>query len=289
MGVDAAARSRSASAPSMTDCARSSSSDASSRSRGERSLLKFNGCERRPCDLGLARERDHAPRRLGPSGRRKALHPRWWLVGDRTGSDAVGGRDQGHGRLARVQHQPPLGTVLGRRRRPAGALRHARRPPAHRGARRFLGRRARRRAGRHAGRRPHRGQLRTDSPAGRLAFHVAHGHRRRVAARRRRSRSRRARRSPSASKSNRPSWRARRWCHEHIRATLRPLLRGVRSRRHLQALARQDDHRGRRPPLLHDHDEPPPAAHQRLVRRARDACTARTSSSATSSTRWSSA
>ena len=52
------------------------------------------------------------------------------------------------------------------------------------------------------------------------------------------------------------------------RAPVRPLPRGLRRRRRVQALAGQDDHRVRRPPLLHDHDEPPPAAHQRLVRRA---------------------
>ena len=55
---------------------------------------------------------------------------------------------------------------------------------------------------------------------------------------------------------------------DHARAPLRPQLRGLRGRRHLPALAGQDDHRVRRPPLLHDHHEPPPAAHQRLVRRA---------------------
>ena len=46
--------------------------------------------------------------------------------------------------------------------------------------------------------------------------------------------------------------------------------RGLRARRHLPALAGQDDHRGRRPPLLHADDEPPPPAHERVVRRARD-------------------
>src|SRR3954447_10867302 len=50
------------------------------------------------------------------------------------------------------------------------------------------------------------------------------------------------------------------------RPPLRPLPRGVRGRRRVQALAGEDDHRGRRPPLLPDHDEPPPAAHQRRVR-----------------------
>src|SRR5215211_6014052 len=49
------------------------------------------------------------------------------------------------------------------------------------------------------------------------------------------------------------------------RAPLRALPRGVRGRRHLQALAGQDGHRGGRPPLLPHHDEPPPAAHQRRL------------------------
>ena len=65
---------------------------------------------------------------------------------------------------------------------------------------------------------------------------------------------------------------------------VRPLPRGLRPRRHLPALARQDDHRVRRPSLLHDHDEPPPAAHQRVVRRSTRRCRARTSWWATSST-----
>ena len=52
------------------------------------------------------------------------------------------------------------------------------------------------------------------------------------------------------------------------RPPLRPLPRGVRGRRRLQALARQDGDRGRRPPLLPDHDEPPSAAHQRRLRGA---------------------
>ena len=52
------------------------------------------------------------------------------------------------------------------------------------------------------------------------------------------------------------------------RPPLRPLPRGVRGRRRLQALARQDGDRGRRPPLLPHHDEPPPAAHQRRLRGA---------------------
>ena len=52
------------------------------------------------------------------------------------------------------------------------------------------------------------------------------------------------------------------------RPPLRPLPRGVRGRRGLQALAGQDRDRGRRPPVLPDHDEPPPAAHQRRLRGA---------------------
>ncbi len=55
-----------------------------------------------------------------------------------------------------------------------------------------------------------------------------------------------------------------------LRPALRPVLRGLRARRRLPPLAGQDDHRVRRPPLLHDHDEPPSPAHQRVVRRARD-------------------
>ena len=47
---------------------------------------------------------------------------------------------------------------------------------------------------------------------------------------------------------------------------LRALPRGVRGRRRLQALAREDGDRGGRPPVLPDHDEPPPAAHQRRLR-----------------------
>ena len=57
--------------------------------------------------------------------------------------------------------------------------------------------------------------------------------------------------------------------HDDLRPTVRALLRGLRGRRRLPPLAGQDDHRVRRPPVLHDHHEPPPAAHQRLVRRAR--------------------
>ncbi len=52
------------------------------------------------------------------------------------------------------------------------------------------------------------------------------------------------------------------------RPPLRPLPRGVRGRRRLQALAGEDRHRVRRPPVLPDHDEPPPAAHQRRLRGA---------------------
>ena len=63
-----------------------------------------------------------------------------------------------------------------------------------------------------------------------------------------------------------------RWDVTSTRARrLRPLLRGVRARRHLPPLAGQDDHRGRRSPLLHDHDEPPPPAHRRSLRRDGDA------------------
>ena len=47
---------------------------------------------------------------------------------------------------------------------------------------------------------------------------------------------------------------------------VRPLPRGVRGRRDLQALAGEDRDRGRRPPLLPDHDEPPPAAPERRLR-----------------------
>ena len=50
------------------------------------------------------------------------------------------------------------------------------------------------------------------------------------------------------------------------RPPVRPLPGGVRGRRRLQALAREDRDRVRRPPLLPDHDEPPPAAPQRRVR-----------------------
>ena len=63
------------------------------------------------------------------------------------------------------------------------------------------------------------------------------------------------------------------------RAPLRPLPRGVRGRRDLQALAGQDGHRGGRPPVLPADHEPPPAAHQRRLRRATPS-RARTSSSA---------
>src|SRR3954468_4406869 len=47
---------------------------------------------------------------------------------------------------------------------------------------------------------------------------------------------------------------------------LRALSRGVRGRRRLQALARQDGDRGRRPPVLPHHHEPPSAPHQRRLR-----------------------
>ena len=89
-------------------------------------------------------------------------------------------------------------------------------------------------------------------------------------------------RAPSTTGAGRPV--ATVGSHDHPRATVRSLPRGLRGRRRVQALAGQDDHRVRRPSVLHDHDEPPSAAHQRLVRRAR-ACRAATSSSATSSTR----
>ena len=69
---------------------------------------------------------------------------------------------------------------------------------------------------------------------------------------------RRSHREPD-SPPTRPSAKLR-------RPLLRPLPRGVRGRRRLQALAGEDRHRGRRPPLLPDHDEPPSAAHQRRVR-----------------------
>src|SRR6476619_2060559 len=38
--------------------------------------------------------------------------------------------------------------------------------------------------------------------------------------------------------------------HDDVRPPLRPLLRGLRGGRHLQALAGQDHHRVRRPPVL---------------------------------------
>ena len=49
-------------------------------------------------------------------------------------------------------------------------------------------------------------------------------------------------------------------------ARVRALPGGVRGRGGLQALAREDDHRGRGPPLLPADHEPPPAAHQRRLR-----------------------
>src|SRR6478735_10042050 len=52
------------------------------------------------------------------------------------------------------------------------------------------------------------------------------------------------------------------------RAPVRPLPRGVRGRRGLQALAGQDGHRGGRSPVLPADHEPPPAAHQRRLRGA---------------------
>src|SRR3954469_21920655 len=52
------------------------------------------------------------------------------------------------------------------------------------------------------------------------------------------------------------------------RASVWALPRGVRGRRRLQALAGEDGHRVRRPPVLPADDEPPPAAHQRRLRGA---------------------
>ena len=46
---------------------------------------------------------------------------------------------------------------------------------------------------------------------------------------------------------------------------VRPLPRGVRGRRRVQALAGQDRDRGGRPPVLPADHEPPPAAHQRRL------------------------
>src|SRR6266436_4167538 len=45
------------------------------------------------------------------------------------------------------------------------------------------------------------------------------------------------------------------WRHDRARTALRAVLRGLRARRRVQALAGQDHHRVRRPSLLHDHDE----------------------------------
>ena len=70
-----------------------------------------------------------------------------------------------------------------------------------------------------------------------------------------------------------------------LRAPLRPVLRGLRDRRRLPALAGQDHDRVRRPPLLPDHDEPSPAAHQRVVRRERDRARQERRRRATSCTR----
>ena len=71
---------------------------------------------------------------------------------------------------------------------------------------------------------------------------------------------------------------------ERARA-VRALSGGVRGRRRLQALAGEDRDRGRRSHVLPDHDEPPPAAHQRPLR-VSSRSRARTSSSGRSSTRW---
>ena len=109
---------------------------------------------------------------------------------------------------------------------------------------------------RHADRRGTGGQSRPDPAGARQPLHLAADHRRGIAARR----VTRFHHPPASAEEER----------DRLRPALRPLLRGLRSRRRLPALAGQDDHRVRRPPLLHDHHEPPPAAHQRVVRRARD-------------------
>ena len=49
-------------------------------------------------------------------------------------------------------------------------------------------------------------------------------------------------------------------------SAVRAVLRGVRGRRRVQALARKDRHRVRRPSVLPAHDEPPPAAPGRALR-----------------------
>ncbi len=102
---------------------------------------------------------------------------------------------------------------------------------------------------------------------------------------------------PGASRRRR--WTVRRWTtgpgayyttsHDHLRPPLRPHLRGVRDRGRLPALAGQDDHRGRRPPVLHAHHEPPPPPHQQRGSPRTRRCRGRTSWSATWCTRWPSA
>ena len=66
-------------------------------------------------------------------------------------------------------------------------------------------------------------------------------------------------------------WRGRLTGSPECVHAVRTQLRGVRGRCDLQALARQDGHRVRRPPVLPAHDEPPPAAPRRALRRGDDA------------------
>ena len=80
--------------------------------------------------------------------------------------------------------------------------------------------------------------------------------------------------------------------HQHARSArrsrwdaVRSQLRGVRGRCDLQALARQDGHRVRRPHVLPADDEPPPAAPRHATTPRRPPSSARTSWSATTSTR----
>ena len=80
----------------------------------------------------------------------------------------------------------------------------------------------------------------------------------RAPARRRWRHGRLARRGWPAPRLRRSRPHAGELTRDRDRPPLRPLLRGLRGRRRLPALARQDHHRGRRPPVLHDHDEPPP-------------------------------
>ena len=78
-----------------------------------------------------------------------------------------------------------------------------------------------------------------------------------------------------APKMHRQQGRWRRLLTRPVRAgcvhAVRTQLRGVRGRRDLQALAGQDGHRVRRPPVLPPHDEPPPAPPRRALRRGDDA------------------